>query len=159
MTEQCGFVKQLNGGDVIMADKGFNVQDLFALKHVRLLAPPIMAKGKISSKTTTMTGRISTARAHVELMIRKSKCFELITGVIPLTLKLYDSSIIRVSTCLVNLNHIIVNEDDENAMQMIVKLIVVIIMNRVPPNYKINSLLLVFSFLQLAFHQTICVLC
>ena len=89
LTEQCGFVKQLNGGDVIMADKGFNVQDLLALKHVRLLAPPIMAKGKVSSKTTTITSRIATARAHVELIIRKSKCFELITGVIPLTLKLY----------------------------------------------------------------------
>ena len=134
LTEECGFVKQLNGGDVIMADKGFNVQDLFALKHVRLLAPPIMAKGKVSSKTTTMTSRIATARANVELMIRKS-------------------------TCLVNLNPIIVNEDDANAVQMIVKVIVVIITNRVPPNYKTNGLLLVFSFLQLALHQTICVLC
>ena len=158
-TEQCGFVKQLKGSDVIMADKGFNVQDLFALKHVRLLAPPIMAKGNVSSKTTTMTSRIATAQAHVELIIRKSKCFELITGVIPLTLKLYTSSIIRVSTCLVNLNPFIVNEDDENAMQMIVKVIVVISMNRIPPNYKTIGLLLVFSFLQLAFHQTICVLC
>ena len=46
-------------------------------------------------------------------MIRKSKCFELITGVIPLTLKLYASSIIRISACLVNLNPIIINEDDE----------------------------------------------
>ena len=72
-------------GDVIVADKDFNVQDLFALKHVRLLAPPIMAKGNVSSKTTTMTSTIATARAHVELTIRKSKCFELITGVIPLT--------------------------------------------------------------------------
>ena len=39
-----------------MADKGFNVQDLFALKHVRLLPPPIMAKGKVSSKATTIAG-------------------------------------------------------------------------------------------------------
>ena len=46
-------------------------------------------------------------------MIRKSKCFELSTGVIPLTLKLYASSIIRISACLVNLNPIIINEDDE----------------------------------------------
>ena len=56
LTKQCGFVEQLNAGDVIMADKGFNVQDLFALKHVRLLPPPIMAKGKVSSKATTIAG-------------------------------------------------------------------------------------------------------
>ena len=50
LTKQCGFVEQLNAGDVIMADKGFSVQDLLALKHVRLLAPPIMAKGRYHQK-------------------------------------------------------------------------------------------------------------
>lgn len=113
LTKQCGFIEQLNAGDVIMADKGFNVQDLLAPKHVRLLAPPVMTKGKISSKARTMTRRIATVRVHVERMIRKLKCFELIRGVIPLTLKPYASSIIRVSACLVNLNPIIINEDDE----------------------------------------------
>ena len=34
ITKQCGFIEQLNPGDVIMADKGFNVQDLLGLKHV-----------------------------------------------------------------------------------------------------------------------------
>jgi hypothetical protein len=44
ITKQCGFIEQLNPGDVIMADKGFNVQDLLALKHVRLLAPQLWAR-------------------------------------------------------------------------------------------------------------------
>lgn len=109
LTKQCGFIEQLNASDVIMADKGFNVQGLLAPKH----APPVMTKGKISSKATTMTRRIATVRVHVERMIRKLKCSELIRGVIPLTLKPYASSIIRVSACLVNLNPIIINEDDE----------------------------------------------
>ena len=56
LTKPCGFVEQLNPGDVIMAEKGFNVQDLFAQKHVRLLPPPIMAKGKVSSTATTIAG-------------------------------------------------------------------------------------------------------
>ena len=47
LTKQCGFLELLNPDDVIMADKGFNVQDILALKHVRLLAPPIMSKGKV----------------------------------------------------------------------------------------------------------------
>ena len=66
LTKQCGFIDQLNAGDVIMADKGFNVQDLFAQKHVRLLAPPLMAKGRVSPKATTMTRRIARVRVHVE---------------------------------------------------------------------------------------------
>ena len=56
LTKPCGSVEQLNPGDVIMAEKGFNVQDLFAQKHVRLLPPPIMAKGKVSSTATTIAG-------------------------------------------------------------------------------------------------------
>ncbi len=63
-------MEQLNPGDVIMTDKGFNVQDILALKHVRLLAPPII-KGKVCSKATTMTRRIASVRVHVERMIRK----------------------------------------------------------------------------------------
>jgi hypothetical protein len=31
LTKQCGFLELLNPGDVIMADKGFNVQDILAL--------------------------------------------------------------------------------------------------------------------------------
>ena len=116
ITKQCGFIEQLNPGDVIMADKGFNVQDLLALKHVRLLAPPLMGKGKVSSKATTMTRRIARVRVHVERMIRKLKCFQLIRGVIPLTLKPYASCIIRVCACLVNLSPAIIDDrKDDNS--------------------------------------------
>ena len=41
-----GFLDQLQPGYVIMADKGFNVQDLFALRQTKLIAPPIMRKGQ-----------------------------------------------------------------------------------------------------------------
>ena len=111
LTKECGFIEQLNSGDIIMADKGFNVQDLFALKHVRLLAPPIISKGKVSAKATTMTRRIAKMRVHVEQMIRKLKCFQLIHTVIPLTLKPYASSIIQVCACLVNLSPSIIDRD------------------------------------------------
>jgi hypothetical protein len=114
LTKECGFIEQLNPGDVIMADKGFNVQDLFVLKHVRLLAPPIMSKGKVSAKATTLMRRIAKSRVHVERMIRKLKCFQLIRVVIPLTLKPYASSIIRVCACLVNLSPTIIDHDSDS---------------------------------------------
>ena len=41
---QSGFLDKLEPGGVIMADKGFNVQDLFALREVKLMAPPILIK-------------------------------------------------------------------------------------------------------------------
>ena len=42
ITKKCGFLEALEPGDHVMADKGFNIQDLLALNHVRLIAPPIM---------------------------------------------------------------------------------------------------------------------
>jgi hypothetical protein len=49
-------------------------------------------------------------------MIRKLKCFQLIRGVIPLTLKSYASCIIRVCACLVNLSPAIIDDrKDDNS--------------------------------------------
>ena len=52
VTKKCGFIEALEPGDQVMADKGFNIQDLLALQHVRLIAPPIMYKGN-SNKTSS----------------------------------------------------------------------------------------------------------
>ncbi len=49
ITRKCGFIEALDPGDQVMADKGFNIQDLLALQHVRLIAPPIMHKGNVSA--------------------------------------------------------------------------------------------------------------
>ena len=111
IVSKCGFLEQLNPGDVIMADKGFNIQDLLALYHTRLLAPPLMKKGNISAQTSTATRRIAKPRVHVERLIRKLKCFNILRGVIPLTFKPYVNSIIKVCAALVNLQPSIIDQD------------------------------------------------
>ena len=108
ITKKCGFLDQLNPGDTIMADKGFNIQDLLALRQTKLLAPPLMKKGKDSAKASTMTRRIAKLWVHVERLIRKLKCFTILTGVIPLTLEQYVNSIIQVCAALVNLQSSII---------------------------------------------------
>ena len=74
----------------------------------------MMGKGKVSSKATTMTRRIAKSRVHVERMIRKLECFQLIRGVIPLTIKPYASSIIHVCACHVNLSPSIIDDHDDD---------------------------------------------
>ena len=85
-----GFLDQLE--PVVMADKGFNIQDQLALHETRLLAPPLMRKGNISAGASTATRRIAKVRVHVERMIRKLKCFTILKGNIPLTMKPYIDS-------------------------------------------------------------------
>ena len=103
LVRQSGFLDVLEEGDVIMADKGFNIQDLLAIHSVRLIAPPIMTKSTVSARASTATRRVANARVHVERIIRKLKCFYILRGVIPLTFKSYITSIVRVCAAIVNL--------------------------------------------------------
>lgn len=114
IVKQSSFLEKLNPGDEIMADKGFNIQDLLALRHSKLLAPPIMRKGKISSEATTLTRRIAKVRVHVERLIRKLKCFGVLRGTIPLTLKPYITSIVRTCAALVNLQPSIIENEESD---------------------------------------------
>ena len=92
IVQKSGFLDFLEEGDLVMADKGFNIQDLLAVRGVRLMAPPIMRKDNVSACAYTLTRRVATKRVHVERMIS-----------LPLTFKGYISAIIKVIASLVNL--------------------------------------------------------
>ena len=72
IVKESGFLDQLEPGDVVMADKGFNIQDLLALRETKLVAPPLMRRGNICSGSSTATRRIARVRVHVERMISES---------------------------------------------------------------------------------------
>ena len=50
-----GFLEKLNPGDAVMADKGFNIQDLLAIHYTVLIAPPMMRKNNVSALASTAT--------------------------------------------------------------------------------------------------------
>ena len=103
ITKKCGFLEELVPGDEVMADKGFNIQDLLALHHVRLISPPIMHKDNVGTHAATMTRRVAMKRIHIERIIQRLKSFGILQGVIPLTMKSYIDSIVSVCAALVNL--------------------------------------------------------
>ena len=109
-----GFLDQLEPGDVVMADKGFNIQDLLALCETKLLAPPLMRKGNLSARMSTVTHRIANVRVHVERMIRKLKCFTILKGPLPLTMKPYVDAVITVCAALVNLRPNVIQDHEYN---------------------------------------------
>ena len=53
--KETGFLENLNQGEPVTADKGFNIQDLLALHQTRLIPPPLMRKGNVPSKSSTAT--------------------------------------------------------------------------------------------------------
>jgi hypothetical protein len=112
IVNKSGFLQELQPGDKIMADKGFNIQDLLALHGTHLIAPPVMRKGNVSAKASTATRRVATARVHIERMIRLLKLFTILKGVIPLTLKPYIDAIVKVCAILVNLQPSVIKSSE-----------------------------------------------
>ena len=74
-----------------------------ALHEARLIFPPLMTKETISLKASADTRRIAKLCVHVDRLKRKLKCFGILRGVIPLTLKPYANQIVKVCAMLVNL--------------------------------------------------------
>ena len=90
-----------------MADKGFKIQDLLAIKSTFLIALPPPQSCQVTifhhMHHQQAEGWQTQLRVHVERIIRKIECFSVLRGVIPLTLKSYITSIVRVCAAIVNL--------------------------------------------------------
>ena len=112
IVKESGFLDHLEPGDVVMADKGFNIQDLLAVRETRLIAPPLMRRGNLNAGMSTTTRRIAKVRVHVERMIRKLKCFTILKGSLPLTMKPYVDAVITVCAALVNLQPSVIQDHE-----------------------------------------------
>ena len=86
-----------------MADKGFLIRDLFALKKVHLVSPAYCREPPLSVKGTTHTRHVALLHTHVERNILKLKQFRILSGVIPLLVKPMLERIIFVCAALSNL--------------------------------------------------------
>jgi hypothetical protein len=57
----------LKEGDLVLADKGFTIEDLCAVKNATLLIPPFLSTGKkFTKEQTVVTKLIAKSRIHVE---------------------------------------------------------------------------------------------
>ena len=99
IVQKSGFLDYLEESDIVMADKGFNIQELLAIHGVHLIAPPV------SACTSTLTWIIATKRVHIERIIRK---LAILRKCLPLSFKGYISSIVKVVSSLVNLQPCII---------------------------------------------------
>ena len=82
-----GFLSQkLEDGDTVMADKGFQIEDLLPL-GVKLNIPPFLGgDSQMSAEDVIRTQQIASVRIHVERAINRIKNFRIWEGVLPLSL-------------------------------------------------------------------------
>lgn len=86
LTARSGLMDKLQRGDVIMADRGFNIGDMLVTKGVRVNVPPFMNQtGQFEESELLETRRIATLRIHVERAMERIKNFHILDS-IPITL-------------------------------------------------------------------------
>ena len=70
LTEHCGILKKLLPGDVVLADRGFDIADSVASMQATLHIPAFTrGKPQLSAKEVEETRRIANVRIHVERVI------------------------------------------------------------------------------------------
>lgn len=111
---QCStnYLTKLNPGDVVLADRGFKVDEIIAL-HGATLYYPAFTKGRsqLSEQELTATRNLAAVRIHVERVIgHLRKKYTMLSGTIPITLLQPDDSsystidkIVHVACALTNI--------------------------------------------------------
>jgi len=97
-----GLKDLLEPGDLILVDRGFNIQDMMDEIGVKVLHPPFLGKRKkLSREEVLLTRTIASSRVHVERAIRKIKCFHLLKRITNKMLPIV-SQLFFVAACLTN---------------------------------------------------------
>ncbi|CAC5359814.1 unnamed protein product [Mytilus coruscus] len=100
--EKNGFLDFINSGDLILADRGFTIEDLLMAQAV-LNKPPFLGKRtKFTPEEEFKTRRIAKAGIHVERVIERVKKFNLLRRNNPLSLSPIADQMVFVASCLVN---------------------------------------------------------
>ena len=89
----------------VIADKGFNIADDCAARHIFLSVPPGKRRAaQFMPKDVTKTCKIAKVRILVEQVIRQMKTFRLIANELPLSLAHQVNDILTVCAALINIS-------------------------------------------------------
>ena len=119
LTEECGFLDLLHRvpqGKGIMADRGFDIQDLLVTQGLILNIPPFKGTSvSLQEEDVQKTQKIARLRIHVERAIGQVKQrFHLLDGIIPLSLSGSINQIWTICCLLCNYAGPLISESDQS---------------------------------------------
>jgi hypothetical protein len=81
IVEKSGFIDYIDKGDMILADRGFQIEDLLDHKQAKLNIPPFLRGKPCFSLNETQKGKvIARARIHIERFNQRFKRYHFVSG-------------------------------------------------------------------------------
>lgn len=97
------FADYLCPGDVVLADKGFTVEDIVLQVGVSLNIPPFLRnRDRFTAQEEVATKKIAKEKIYVEHAVGRLKQFRILQRTIPLSMTGIISQLVFVCACLVN---------------------------------------------------------
>ena len=117
IVKDCGILDRFEEGDVILADRGFDIKQLKPV-DVTVQMPAFMEdRRQLPASEGRDSRRLASARIHVERVIRRIKVFRILKHTFPLKMKPSLQLIWQVCARFVNfLPPIIAGDDDEPSL-------------------------------------------
>ena len=97
--------KMLETGDSVMEDRGFDTEDLLASKGVKFSIPPRLgSRDQLSGKDVEKMRRIAELRIHVEIVIGRTKQYDILNLAFQANMATFSDEIIIVCFLLTNVD-------------------------------------------------------
>lgn len=112
IVERSNLISKCDPNDSVMADKGFNVQDLFAPQNVTVNIPSFLSKkNRLSGDTVMKDRKIASKRVHIERIIGLAKSYSILKSSLNATETKLATEITFICFMLVNFRSCIVPKD------------------------------------------------
>ncbi|XP_067139420.1 uncharacterized protein [Centruroides vittatus] len=112
IAERSSLCKITEAKDCVMADRGFNIQDLLITKDVVVNTPTFMrGKAQLSSSLLSRDRKISSKRIHIERIIGMARTYKILRQHMHPTVTKLGSEIIFICFMLCNFRPCIVGRD------------------------------------------------
>ena len=112
IVKDCGILGILEPGDDVMADRGFDIENLMP-EGVTLNIPPFMGdRPQLSLEDEIKTRKIASGRIHVERLIRRIKTYRILQSTLPINMSAEFNKIWVICCYLTNFLPPLIVEDE-----------------------------------------------
>ena len=111
IVERSSLPEMCDANDSVMADKGFNVQDIFAARDIHVNIPTFFKKkNRMSGRQVLADRKISSKRVHIERIIGLMKTYKILNSPLPASEAKLASHIVTICAMLCNFRNRIVSK-------------------------------------------------